>query len=279
MTRGDHRQAGPPRPRHPARATPPQAGTTPGQRRRYEFGSLFCQDLVGLRSTEDTSQVPRDHYKGADFAEMSDVLNGWLNSSELTKPCLDWSVEELQQLQVETKLTPLILGLTHADLLCTNVQGLLLLARESQFDTIYSATRDNRRLRAEVSPTSLSPHCMYGAGAGRPGRELGGAEQSGGEAPGPPPGPGEAGRPLSRGSHVVSSSALAGTAWEMTVTNVQVCSPPDRGHQAVAALGQDPAPSPLTRPARHLLQQRPGPGRPPHLRGLQGAGHLRLVSQ
>ena len=44
-------------------------------------------------------KVPRGHYKGMDFGEMSDVLNGWLNSSTHTKPCLDWDVKELQQLQ------------------------------------------------------------------------------------------------------------------------------------------------------------------------------------
>ena len=64
-------------------------------------------------------KVPRGHYKvdsdmpgvavlcnlsvtwcqGLDFSEMSDVLNGWLNSSALTKPCLDWDTRELQQLQ------------------------------------------------------------------------------------------------------------------------------------------------------------------------------------
>ena len=44
-------------------------------------------------------KVPRGHYKGVDFSEMSDILNGWLNTSTLTKPCLDWDVAELQQLQ------------------------------------------------------------------------------------------------------------------------------------------------------------------------------------
>ena len=65
-------------------------------------------------------KVPRGHYKvdgylvtrqvvfcnlsvtwcqGLDFSEMSEVLNGWLNSSALTKPCLDWDTRELQQLQ------------------------------------------------------------------------------------------------------------------------------------------------------------------------------------
>ena len=34
-----------------------------------------------------------------DFSEMYDILNGWLNTSTLTKPCLDWDVKEIQQLQ------------------------------------------------------------------------------------------------------------------------------------------------------------------------------------
>ena len=72
-------------------------------------------------------KVPRGHYKGVDFSQMSDILNGWLNSSTVTKPCLDWEVEELQQLQ-----------------------ALLYLARESQFDDIYTRSLDNRRLRSDV---------------------------------------------------------------------------------------------------------------------------------
>ena len=72
-------------------------------------------------------KVPRGHYKGVDFTEMSDILNGWLNSSTTTKPCLDWDVKELQQLQ-----------------------ALLYLARGSQFDDIYRRTEDNRRLRPHV---------------------------------------------------------------------------------------------------------------------------------
>ena len=78
-----------------------------------------------IRRAEE--KVPRGHYKGVDFTEMSDILNGWLNSSTHTKPCLDWDVEELQQLQ-----------------------ALLYLARESQFDDIYTRTTDNRRLRGDV---------------------------------------------------------------------------------------------------------------------------------
>jgi len=69
-------------------------------------------------------KVPRGHYKGVDFGEMSDILNGWLNSSTHTKPCMDWNVQELQQLQ-----------------------ALFYLARESQFDDIYLKSEDNRRMR------------------------------------------------------------------------------------------------------------------------------------
>jgi len=72
-------------------------------------------------------KVPRGHYKGMDFGDMSEVLNGWLNSSTLTKACLDWDVKELQQLQ-----------------------ALFYLARESQFDDVYSKSNDNRRLRHHV---------------------------------------------------------------------------------------------------------------------------------
>merc|ERR1711915_801091 len=74
-----------------------------------------------------TWQRRKRTWEGMDFAEMSDVLNGWLNTSTLTKPCMDWDVTELQQLQ-----------------------ALFYLARESEFDNIYSRTTDNRRLRHDT---------------------------------------------------------------------------------------------------------------------------------
>merc|ERR1719385_210895 len=43
--------------------------------------------------------VPQGSVDSTLFDEMSDVLNGWLNTSTLTKPCMDWDVTELQQLQ------------------------------------------------------------------------------------------------------------------------------------------------------------------------------------
>jgi len=73
-------------------------------------------------------KVPRGHFKGMDFGEMSSVLNGWINASVQTaSPCSFWKVEEIQQLQ-----------------------ALLYLARESQLDTIYHASSDNRRLRHDT---------------------------------------------------------------------------------------------------------------------------------
>ena len=62
-----------------------------------------------------------------DFTDMSRVLNYWLNSSYTTKPCDLWDVEEIQQLQ-----------------------ALLYVAKESQFDDIYQQSNDNRRLRHHI---------------------------------------------------------------------------------------------------------------------------------
>jgi len=72
-------------------------------------------------------KVPRAHFKGMDFGEMSEVLNGWLNSSMETKPCMDWEVEDLQRLQ-----------------------AMFYLARDSTFDDIYYKSLDNRRIRHDV---------------------------------------------------------------------------------------------------------------------------------
>merc|ERR1711997_891071 len=73
------------------------------------------------------TKVPKHDYKGVDFADMSKVLNHWLNTSYEATACELWKVEELQQLQ-----------------------ALLYIARESQFDNIYKNTMDNRRLRDHV---------------------------------------------------------------------------------------------------------------------------------
>jgi len=78
------------------------------------------------------TKVPRHDYKGMDFGHMSEVLNNWLNVSSSgngikVKACEQWDVEEIQQLQ-----------------------ALLYLLRESQFDDIYQSTMDNRRMRFDV---------------------------------------------------------------------------------------------------------------------------------
>ena len=93
-------------------------------------------------------KVPRGHYKGVDFSEMSDILNGWLNTSTLTKPCLDWDVAELQQLQALFYLARYIQSRKKRTLVL-NLDSHLLL-RESQFDDIYTKTTDNRRMRHDL---------------------------------------------------------------------------------------------------------------------------------
>jgi len=86
------------------------------------------KDVVKMKEIKRAEEkVPREHYKGMDFGEMSEVLNGWLNTSLETVPCLDWEVEDLQRLQ-----------------------ALFYLARDSTFDDIYRRTSDNRRIRHDV---------------------------------------------------------------------------------------------------------------------------------
>jgi len=100
----------------------------PDSKQKKESKESRPKDAVhGKDISRAHEKVPRGHYKGFDFAEMSDVLNGWLNSSTSTKPCMDWNVKELQQLQ-----------------------ALFYLGRESEFDQIYSKTSDNRRLRHDT---------------------------------------------------------------------------------------------------------------------------------
>ena len=44
-------------------------------------------------------KVPRDHYKGSNFSQMAAVLNHWISSANPTKPCNNWTVQELQKFQ------------------------------------------------------------------------------------------------------------------------------------------------------------------------------------
>jgi len=96
--------------------------------KRDEMARSRARDVVkGKDVARAHEKVPRGHYKGMDFGEMSSVLNGWLNASTPASPCNLWKVEEIQQLQ-----------------------ALLYIARESEFDSIYQATEDNRRLRHDT---------------------------------------------------------------------------------------------------------------------------------
>ena len=72
--------------------------------------------------------MPGDGFKGEGFEEMSQVLNGWLDRDEIeTRPCSDFNVTELRQLQ-----------------------AMLYLARDAKFDGIYQDSADNRRMRSSM---------------------------------------------------------------------------------------------------------------------------------
>ena len=87
------------------------------------------------------TKVPRHDYKGMDFTDMSRVLNYWINSSYSAIPCDMWKVEELQQLQ-----------------------ALLYIAKESQFDDIYHRTSDNRRIRHQILEVRIFKSNIYTRG-------------------------------------------------------------------------------------------------------------------
>ena len=72
---------------------------------------------------------------------MSRVLNYWINSSYSAIPCDMWKVEELQQLQ-----------------------ALLYIAKESQFDDIYHRTSDNRRIRHQILEVRIFKSNIYTRG-------------------------------------------------------------------------------------------------------------------
>ena len=61
------------------------------------------------------------------------------------------------------------------------------------------------------------------------------------------------------------------------LTLFKVRAPPLSGHEGAPDKGQHPHPSPLPSQARPLLLRQPRPGGWEDLRGLQGAGHLRLL--
>eukprot|EP00948_MAST-09A_sp_MAST-9A-sp1_P001166 g1166.t1 len=76
------------------------------------------------------TKVPRKHYRGDTFSQMSEKLNGWLLKDKkipATKHCSEWNVTEIQQLQ-----------------------GYLFLLRHEGFDEIYKTEQDNRRFRGAL---------------------------------------------------------------------------------------------------------------------------------
>ena len=74
------------------------------------------------------TMVPRDEYKGDSFTRMSETLNGWLlKGNAATRPCDEWSTEDLHQLQ-----------------------AVFYLAREARFDSIYQEVDDNRKMRKQL---------------------------------------------------------------------------------------------------------------------------------
>lgn len=78
------------------------------------------------------TKVPRPAYKGDNFSGMSETLNRWLlKHAPNSKQCDEWTVKELQSLQVQ-----------------------LFMLRDSQLDEVYQGSGDSRRLRAELAETT-----------------------------------------------------------------------------------------------------------------------------
>jgi len=74
-------------------------------------------------------KVPGAAYKGSDFSSMSQTLNKWLlKHAPNSRECDQWTVEELQKLQVE-----------------------LFQLRDQQLDHVYQGSKDNRRMPAELA--------------------------------------------------------------------------------------------------------------------------------
>merc|ERR1711959_371410 len=91
--------------------------------------ALFTLSLVAAMDPRDLhraqTKIPRAPFKGETPQKMSHALNGHLTRSfPNTKPCEDWTAEELQVYQAE-----------------------LYHYRETHFDDIYQNTSDNRRMR------------------------------------------------------------------------------------------------------------------------------------
>ena len=74
------------------------------------------------------SKVPGDNFKGDDFQDMSETLNKYLQKhAPKSKDCDQWTMEELQQLQIS-----------------------LLMLRDTQLNDVYHDTDDNRKINKDV---------------------------------------------------------------------------------------------------------------------------------
>lgn len=86
-------------------------------------------EINKLDKARAVEPVPRQAFKGSDFENMANVLNGWLEEGDHeTRACALWSTEELQQLQ-----------------------AMIYLAKHSEFDEIYQSVDDNRRMRKDFA--------------------------------------------------------------------------------------------------------------------------------
>merc|ERR1711963_186607 len=83
-------------------------------------------DLGDLKRAR--TKVPRAEYQGDSFQTMAETLNAWLQKhAPNSRECDTWTVEELQQLQVQ-----------------------LLALRDPTLNEVYHASADNRRMEQSV---------------------------------------------------------------------------------------------------------------------------------
>ena len=96
-------------------------------------------------------KVPRDDYKGTTFTDMALVLNNWLSAANPTKPCNNWTVQELQNFQ------EIVFGHRYFIISCTFCKWFLF--RDVNFEFIYSKTEDNRQMG--ICNTNVSESILH----------------------------------------------------------------------------------------------------------------------
>merc|ERR1711972_1007634 len=91
-------------------------------------GQSSQRDLQRART-----KIPRKAYKGDDFGSMSETLNKWLLlHAPNSKSCDEWTVDELQKLQVQ-----------------------LFVLRDPELNGVYQEVSDKRLLQEELTETML----------------------------------------------------------------------------------------------------------------------------